>query len=473
MAERDQDLVQRTLSGQRQAFADLVERYSGLVHGIVLESIRRPEVVEDLVQEVFCEAYEKLASLRRPERFSSWLYSVAANRALDWLRLQQRQSASSPPVLSLAAPSRSPEELYEAREREEVVWAALDRLPPEQRRVAVLYYLEGCTHQEIARFLGLTAAMVKWRLRRARRTLKQELFVAHYQSSSERARTRQQVRNQVMAVLPLVASFEVGSAGHFLTRYGRRLALSLGLAGALGLAGLATQSLWLPLLTPPETGLEVIQGPAGRPTTPAVITLRWQPACPRAGQRVRIEASGMVVPEGGIAYLHTITGYRYPLDQVQPMVLQRGVWATQVEIPTAAANLFLCVSPEAAPQRFEEGLSAVQERKLQQYAWGLMVHDEQGRPCRGAEMGLAQMAILQGLPPEQGLAHLEREIARYPDNFEAYLMRWGTRFRSLPAAEGAVVKARSRAELAALEQQYPDRPELFYETASYAADSLA
>ena len=162
MPEKDQTLVRRTQAGERNAFGDLVEKYSPLVHGLILESIRQPDAVEDLVQEVFCKAYEKLSHLRQPARFSAWLASIAANEAQDFLRRQQvRYRTERSGALSLNDHRRLQDELFESNEMASALWEALDRLPPEYRRAVVLYYLENCSLRDIARFLDVSLTTVK------------------------------------------------------------------------------------------------------------------------------------------------------------------------------------------------------------------------------------------------------------------------------------------------------------------------
>ena len=77
MAEKDQALVRRTLEGESHVFGVLVERYAALVHGVVLEVVRRQGEVEDLSQEVFSTAFEELSDLRNPSKFGQWLAQIA------------------------------------------------------------------------------------------------------------------------------------------------------------------------------------------------------------------------------------------------------------------------------------------------------------------------------------------------------------------------------------------------------------
>jgi hypothetical protein len=68
----DRSLVDRALQGDRDAFEELVDNYVGLVHGIILNKVRRPDEVEDLVQDVFIKAYQELPALRERDRFAAW-----------------------------------------------------------------------------------------------------------------------------------------------------------------------------------------------------------------------------------------------------------------------------------------------------------------------------------------------------------------------------------------------------------------
>ena len=83
MAKKDQLLVEQALAGQVEAFGELVERYSSLVHGLIFELVRRSDEVEDLAQEAFYKAYEQLPRLRRPARFSARFKSISARATIS------------------------------------------------------------------------------------------------------------------------------------------------------------------------------------------------------------------------------------------------------------------------------------------------------------------------------------------------------------------------------------------------------
>lgn len=316
MAEKDRDLVKRILAGDRDAFGDLVERYGALVHGVVLEKIRRPDEVEDVVQEAFSRAYQDLPRLREPDRFASWLSRIAANMAVDWLRRHQARLAVETPDPFDALPryARPPDEVFEESEVSGMIWETLDRLAPEYRHVVVLHHLEDCTQREIARFLDISLPAVKWRLRKARNILHRELEELLYRGAALRPRARRRLRDKVLAGLPLVFAFPVESRSWWLERWVRRILLGLGCAGALGLLGLVSGDIGLPWRSPEDLdegefgGFRVRREEVELPA----VSVFWEPRRPRAGERVRIEAAGAELVEGGErAFLHFITNPDY------------------------------------------------------------------------------------------------------------------------------------------------------------------
>ena len=210
MRATDQTLVRKTLAGDNEAFGQLVERYNRLVHGVILHKLRRSDEVEDLVQDVFCKAYQELPHLRQPDKFAPWLARMAANQAQAWLRrcgVRQICQQNEDLVLGAADP-HSPHSLLEIDESNEILWEALDRLTPEYRQVLLLYHFEDCPQQDIARFLGITVSTVKWRLLRARQSLKVKLDeVFNLERRQVKARSKR-LNQRIFAALPLLALFQ-------------------------------------------------------------------------------------------------------------------------------------------------------------------------------------------------------------------------------------------------------------------------
>ncbi|MFT5088989.1 MAG: RNA polymerase sigma-70 factor (ECF subfamily) [Candidatus Latescibacterota bacterium] len=243
MEVKDHRLVRDALAGNNEAFADLVERYGRLVHGIILYKVRLVDEVEDLVQDVFCKAYQELPTLREPDKFAPWLARMANNRAQAWLRQrhtrqghQQREDFAR-----WGSDGATPEGVLEARETCGIVWETLDRLSPEYRQILLLYHFEGCAQQDIARFLDINLSTVKWRLLRARQSMKRKVEEVFYLEKRQTRLSARYLRERVSAALPLLALWQPvrprwGGIEHLRYWFVRRL-LPLAYASVLGILG--------------------------------------------------------------------------------------------------------------------------------------------------------------------------------------------------------------------------------------------
>ncbi len=170
----DSRLVAQARAGDPHAFAMLVGRYREFLRQVILARVHRPEVAEELVQEVFCKAYQKLPTLANDALASHWLARMAANAAVQWRREQQawrRVQARSWMVPAARSPLR-PDQILEVRRTRAQVQAAMARLSPADWQATVLYYLESCTCHEIGQALGVTCDAVKSRLWHARSRLR-------------------------------------------------------------------------------------------------------------------------------------------------------------------------------------------------------------------------------------------------------------------------------------------------------------
>ena len=238
MTDSDRQLVKRALSGEGDAFGDLIERYRPLVHGVVLERVRNSEDAEDLVQETFVHAHQELSRLEDGARFAVWLSVIAGNTVTDWWRrraVRQRHDVITE-VASLYRPLRQPDDIAEESDTSAHLWLAIDKLAPELRKVVVLHYLEECTQRQIAHFLGIPSATVHWRLFRARRRLGDELREVMVAGVRREPAEERRHRQQISAVLPLMPLFRLARPRRRSGWWWPGLALC-GLAGVLGLLG--------------------------------------------------------------------------------------------------------------------------------------------------------------------------------------------------------------------------------------------
>ena len=464
MPDRTHILVRKTLDGDTHAFGDLVERYGPLVRGTLVETVRRPDEIDDLSQEVFCKAYQQLPALRQPAQFASWLARITSRVATDWFRRRraetQAMQAAHHAGLHLHHP-QPPDESLESGETIALLWAALDRLPPELRRLLVLFHLEGCPQREIAHFLGLSLTTVKWRLRKARKLLRLDLAEAIYREATQHPETGRRLREKVMSVVPFTPFLAPRPHPGW---FGPRLGLAiLGVVALLGGLGIVFHPTWLPPVWDNATnregggGFHVRYAPRPLPA----LSFLWEPRNPHPGESMRIEVAGLEAPPGERLFLHYLTDSKHPLDRVVAMAPQRESYEVEIPIPADAASIFFYVSAEEEPQNLQTRVGPTAwERNMRRYRWSCAVHDTRDRPVLGAALARAQMAWWQGAPYGEIMAHWDREIARFPDHSEPYVRRLAT---MLWHGDWSVaVRDEAQAEREALRGRFADQPDFLW-----------
>ena len=181
MKNSDVELVHRILDGDDSAFSELVKKYQKPVHALVWRKIGDFHIAEEITQDTFLKAYQKLPTLKKPQRFTSWLYVIAANNCKMWLRKKRLQTESleetDSTLLEKASYSRHVIEENErttVEAKREVVKRLLARLQESDRTVITLHYFGEMSAADISVFLGVSVNTIKSRLRRAQQRLKQE-----------------------------------------------------------------------------------------------------------------------------------------------------------------------------------------------------------------------------------------------------------------------------------------------------------
>jgi RNA polymerase sigma-70 factor (ECF subfamily) len=168
------DLVLGARAGNRRAFAVLVHRYLRAAHAVALAELGDPTDAEDVCQDAFLIALERLEECRRPERFGGWLMQIVRNRARNLRRGQGVRSALTLEAVQAVAV----DDVALSLERAELgdrLEAALKRLARVQREIVLLHDVEGFRHREIAELLGLSEGASRVQLHRARTVLRSAL----------------------------------------------------------------------------------------------------------------------------------------------------------------------------------------------------------------------------------------------------------------------------------------------------------
>ena len=181
MKNSDVKLIRRTLDGDDTAFTQLVRKYQKSVHALAWRKLGDFHTAEEITQDTFLKAYQKLATLKEPQRFASWLYVIAANGCKAWLR-KKRLRTQSLENTSNAQLEKATYSGYVVEENErtaieaqrEVVKKLLAKLQESERTIITLYYFGEMSSAQIGEFLGVSANTIRSRLRRAQQRLKEE-----------------------------------------------------------------------------------------------------------------------------------------------------------------------------------------------------------------------------------------------------------------------------------------------------------
>ncbi len=173
MVQTDAELVRGCQDGQKEMFDELVKRYHKPVYSYFYSRINDSHATMDLVQEVFWSAYSSLGSCTKPDGFSSWLFTIAKNRLLEWLRKRNHPSAlrTGLETREIAADVKPTID-----EKLAGLHQAIQTLPEEYQAVISMRFHSKMTCQEIASALGKPLGTVTSMLARAYQAIKKEML---------------------------------------------------------------------------------------------------------------------------------------------------------------------------------------------------------------------------------------------------------------------------------------------------------
>jgi RNA polymerase sigma-70 factor, ECF subfamily len=184
-ASPDQEAIARVLSGDYNAFETLVEKYAGRIYRHLRKMVKDNQHAEDLLQETFLSAYRGLPRYEGDSSFSTWLFRIATNNALMFLRKNHVDTVEYDDHVAgnaaVGSGQVSPEflttplEILLSQEGRRKIEQAIDHLPVIYRSVIVLRDVEGFSLKEVADILDSSVAAIKSRLHRARNSVREEL----------------------------------------------------------------------------------------------------------------------------------------------------------------------------------------------------------------------------------------------------------------------------------------------------------
>ncbi|MCB2204018.1 sigma-70 family RNA polymerase sigma factor [bacterium] len=177
MKKSDNDIIDGILRGEEHGHAILLQRYRTRVYSLALRILRAPEEAEEAAQDAFIRAFRSLDRFERRSRFSTWLYRIAYNTALNRAaKLKRQPKTTETENDSFIDATLSVDARIEQKELKSLVEQAIERLRPEYAAILTLFYLEEQSYDEIADITGLPEGTVKNRLHRARAELRKHVL---------------------------------------------------------------------------------------------------------------------------------------------------------------------------------------------------------------------------------------------------------------------------------------------------------
>ncbi|KAA3613781.1 MAG: RNA polymerase subunit sigma-24 [Calditrichaeota bacterium] len=180
----DSAVIASALEGNEDAYAQILARYRGPLFHMLFKMVHSKEEAEDLTQEAFIKAFRALASFNEEYAFSTWLYKIAANNCIDYLRKKRLQTFSyNKPIASkdgelqreYADENEATDKPMLDTEKTHMINLAIEDLPPKYKLAIELRHKEELSYEDIAEKLDIPLGTVKARIFRAREMLKRKL----------------------------------------------------------------------------------------------------------------------------------------------------------------------------------------------------------------------------------------------------------------------------------------------------------
>lgn len=186
VSDLERALIEKCKNGDIESFEKLIEKYQVVAFNIAYRMIGNKEDASDMAQEALIKVFKSLKSFRGDSSFSTWFYRIVTNKCIDTLRKMKKvktvsldkefETESGSYSMEVADNKYLPDKLYEVKEKQELVQAALKKVPEKYRTVLVLRDIQGFTYDEIVEITNNPLGTVKSRISRGRLLLKEILI---------------------------------------------------------------------------------------------------------------------------------------------------------------------------------------------------------------------------------------------------------------------------------------------------------
>ena len=169
----EDSIIEKVISGEKEAYRYLVEKYKDLSYSLALKIVKDPMQAEEVAQEAFIKAYRSLKMFNKKSKFSTWLFRIVYTTAISLLRKEKKYVSYDDTVNT--EPMEDENNSLEQNDRKVLLENALATLGPEDSTAVTLYYLHQYSMDEVAETMGLKISTVKVKIHRARKKLASEL----------------------------------------------------------------------------------------------------------------------------------------------------------------------------------------------------------------------------------------------------------------------------------------------------------
>lgn len=173
--EEELQWIQEVLSGNKQAYAHIINKYKNPLYATILRMTKNPQDAQDFVQEAFIKVYHKLDKYDNKGSFFSWMYRVAINHCMDELRKKRYKITQVEINEEKVVDSNHPEIIFLKKEKNRQLEKLISSLPEEERMIILLRYANELSYHEISEIVGLPLSNVRNKLHRAKKKMRESV----------------------------------------------------------------------------------------------------------------------------------------------------------------------------------------------------------------------------------------------------------------------------------------------------------
>lgn len=168
----DEEIAQIVRTSNKELYREIVERYQYKLYSYAFYLLRQEDAAKDVVQQAFIKAYCNLNGFNTSKKFSSWIYRIVHNEAINHIKKHKKQTQLSPEGYDVKDPSVNVDTLFERMEQDEHIQRLVASLPLKYREVLILYFMEERSYEEISDILRIPIGTVGIRISRGKNQLK-------------------------------------------------------------------------------------------------------------------------------------------------------------------------------------------------------------------------------------------------------------------------------------------------------------